>query len=290
MSLTRTVPAAVPSDFHNSRPVVPSVAAKNRMPFATHMPPRVQIPAPELMSLTSTVPASVPSDFQSSSPLTPSAKAKYAVPLKSTRPKKVGEAGPGMMSLTSTVPASVPSDFQSSDPWTPSWATKNRVSSTTVRNWRVAPYSAGRMSLTNTVPASVPSDFHSSSPWTRSDALKNAVPFTSTKLVGFDPPEGTVLRSATRYGSAGLTRSSSPASRGVGRRAGRSLRVSTFRSQSRRARDIDWDRRARAERAGMSGSWNGQTSSRGSGAGCITSDDRPSCQNKLVPVTTEAGM
>ena len=33
MSLTRTVPAAVPSLFHSSSPVVPSLAAKNSVPL-----------------------------------------------------------------------------------------------------------------------------------------------------------------------------------------------------------------------------------------------------------------
>jgi hypothetical protein len=32
MSLTRTVPALVPSDFHSSRPWVPSSAVKNNVP------------------------------------------------------------------------------------------------------------------------------------------------------------------------------------------------------------------------------------------------------------------
>ena len=32
MSLTRTVPASVPSDFHSSRPWVPSSAVKNNVP------------------------------------------------------------------------------------------------------------------------------------------------------------------------------------------------------------------------------------------------------------------
>ena len=33
MSLTRTVPAAVPSLFHSSSPFVPSSAVKNSVPF-----------------------------------------------------------------------------------------------------------------------------------------------------------------------------------------------------------------------------------------------------------------
>jgi hypothetical protein len=33
MSWTRTVPAAVPSDFHSSRPLVPAAAEKNSVPL-----------------------------------------------------------------------------------------------------------------------------------------------------------------------------------------------------------------------------------------------------------------
>ena len=35
MSLTRTVPAGVPSVFHSSTPLVPSSAVKNTVPFAS---------------------------------------------------------------------------------------------------------------------------------------------------------------------------------------------------------------------------------------------------------------
>src|ERR671932_700795 len=67
MSLTRVVPAAVPSLFHSSPPCTPSSAAKNSVPFTSAMlpgdEPTVRVP---LMSLTSAVPAAVPSDFHRS--------------------------------------------------------------------------------------------------------------------------------------------------------------------------------------------------------------------------------
>ena len=72
MFLTRTVPALVPSDFHSSRPWVPSLAAKNnRPPMAVRE--EGWLPAVRrafgLMFLTRTVPALLPSDFHSSRPV-----------------------------------------------------------------------------------------------------------------------------------------------------------------------------------------------------------------------------
>ena len=68
MSLTRTVPAAVPSLFHSSSPVEPSSAVKNSVPF-TFVRLLGSEPAPlGMMSLTRTVPAAVPSLFHSSTP------------------------------------------------------------------------------------------------------------------------------------------------------------------------------------------------------------------------------
>src|SRR5438552_18499978 len=61
MSLTRAVPAAVPSLFHNSGPCVPSFAWKYSVPFALIRSRRDEPAPPGLMSLTSTMPAVVPS-------------------------------------------------------------------------------------------------------------------------------------------------------------------------------------------------------------------------------------
>ena len=81
MSLTRTVPASVPSDFHSSAAVDAVVggeeerAADARSARATAVVAAVA----GLMSLTRTVPASVPSDFHSSSPWVPSSAVKNNV-------------------------------------------------------------------------------------------------------------------------------------------------------------------------------------------------------------------
>ena len=67
MSLTRTVPEEVPSDFHSSLPWLPSLAAKNSVPFDVRQVGReLELAEPGLMSVTRTVPEEVPSDFHSS--------------------------------------------------------------------------------------------------------------------------------------------------------------------------------------------------------------------------------
>src|SRR5690242_8314927 len=80
MSLTITVPAVVPSDFHSSLPWVPSSAAKNSFPTTSVKPDgsaRSLTTLPfGLMSLTRTVPTPVPLDFQISFPCTPSSATK----------------------------------------------------------------------------------------------------------------------------------------------------------------------------------------------------------------------
>ena len=68
MSLTRFVPAAVPSDFQSSSPCVPSSAIRKRVPATFASPLGLELALPGLMSLTSFVPAAVPSDLQSSAP------------------------------------------------------------------------------------------------------------------------------------------------------------------------------------------------------------------------------
>ena len=100
-SLTRTVPASVPSDFHSSRPEATSVAANRTTPFSS-----VKFAGlPELgemrMSFNIKVPAVVPSLIQSSWPFT------MSVALKNSRPRAARWscrletfATPGRMSLT----------------------------------------------------------------------------------------------------------------------------------------------------------------------------------------------
>ena len=102
MSLTSTVPAAVPSLFHSSLPCVPSSAVKKSVP-STAVRTRGTMPPVGLMSLTSTVPAAVPSLFHNSSPL------RAVVGGEEERAadgdERPGtESPPGLMSLTSVVP------------------------------------------------------------------------------------------------------------------------------------------------------------------------------------------
>src|SRR5436190_177113 len=114
MSLTSTVPAAVPLLFHNSTPLDPSLAVKHKV-----LPAAVSEAGFTLNCFTSTVPVAVPSLFHK--------------PLWSTKervlPTTVRELGPaptvpGEISLTSTVPAAVPSLFHNSVPVEPSLAEK----------------------------------------------------------------------------------------------------------------------------------------------------------------------
>ncbi len=182
ISLTRTVPAAVPSLFHNSSPLTSSKAVKYRV-----LPTAVKLRGPEPlepgpMSATRTVPAAVPSLFHNSSPLTSSKALKYRVLPTAVRlrglelkppvitPPELEE--PGRMSLTRTVPAAVPSLFHNSLPFTPSSEVKYKVLPTTVRLPGEELEEPGRMSLTRTVPSAVPSLFHNSVPLTPSAALK----------------------------------------------------------------------------------------------------------------------
>ncbi len=108
MSLTNTVPAAVPSLFQSSLPLMPSLAEKNSVPFTLVRNAGIESPAPAMMSFTNTVPAAVPSLFQSSKPLPPPSLAeKNSVPF--TLAGALAELAltpcrlPGPMSFTNTV-------------------------------------------------------------------------------------------------------------------------------------------------------------------------------------------
>ncbi len=74
------VPALVPSLFHNSEPLVPSVAWKYNVPLTFVKEPGKALLAFRRMSRTWTVPALVPSLFHNSEPLLPSVARKYNVP------------------------------------------------------------------------------------------------------------------------------------------------------------------------------------------------------------------
>src|SRR5262249_26859185 len=129
MSLTSTVPAAVPSLFHSSVPCVPSLAVKNSVPLTLVKLLGKEGP-PGVMSLTTTVTVAVPTDVLNAGPQLvhgcgPSPEqspAKNSVPLTF-----VSESQARFVS--NTVPASVPSLFHS-----PPTAVKNSVPLTFVRS------------------------------------------------------------------------------------------------------------------------------------------------------------
>ncbi|GCA81669.1 hypothetical protein MiTs_03688 [Microcystis aeruginosa NIES-2521] len=176
--MTRTVPAAVPSLFHNSVPLTPSSAVKYRvLPTAVRLRGSERKP-PGRISLTRTVPAAVPSLFHnSSSKLSVGVKNRVlptAVRLSGLEEPQ-GTPPPGQISLTRTVPAAVPSLFHNSKPLTPSLALKNRVLPTAVRRLGLELEEPGRISLTRTVLAAVPLLFHNSKPLRPSRAVKNRV-------------------------------------------------------------------------------------------------------------------
>ena len=86
MSLTRTVPAAVPSLFHSSRPCRAVVGREEQRAVDVRQVARVaSSQLPGLMSLTRTVPAAVPSLFHSSLPWSPSSAVKNSVPFTFVR-------------------------------------------------------------------------------------------------------------------------------------------------------------------------------------------------------------
>src|SRR5262245_26071 len=132
MSLTRTVPAVVPSLFHNSEPLVPLLAEKNSVVPMTVRLKGLEPPAPGRMSLTRTVPAAVPSLFQSSVPFTLLLAVKNSVPFRLVRYSGYELPAPARMSFTKAVPAAVPSVFQSSRPRASSRAEKKIVLPTCV--------------------------------------------------------------------------------------------------------------------------------------------------------------
>ncbi len=185
MSLTITVPASVPSLFHNSFPFVPSLARKNNVPFNSvryggESHPRVDILDHHRSRLG---PVALPQLI----PFVPSLARKNSVPLNSVRYDGKRVPASGLMSLTITVPASVPSLFHSSSRSFRHLREEQRsVQLRQILGIEASP--AGLMSLTITVPASVPSLFHSSLPFVPSSALKNSVPFTSVRLPGFGSP------------------------------------------------------------------------------------------------------
>ncbi len=110
ISLTKTVPSSVPSLFHNSPPLIPSSALKNKVPPATVNACGVLPAFPGLMSLTRTVPAVVPSVFQSSLSLPELVPRKYKA-----SPITVNSPMLDTLDDTCIVPSSVPFVFHNVD-------------------------------------------------------------------------------------------------------------------------------------------------------------------------------
>src|SRR5262245_44135024 len=110
MSLTRMVPAAVPSLFHSSRSSTLCIAfaAKNSMPLTLVRPHGYWLGVPPPTALTRVVPLAVPSLFQSSPPWGESILTKNKTPLT-----LVMLPTPQLMKRV--VPASVPSLLHSPD-------------------------------------------------------------------------------------------------------------------------------------------------------------------------------
>jgi len=140
MSCTITVPAAVPSLFQSSSPLMPSLAVKHNTPFMTVKLAEekfIELPNPTKMSLTISVPAAEPSDFHNSYPFMLLFAIKYSTPFKLASWLGKGKllAAPAFISFTISVPAEVPSLFQSSTPFVPLSALKNNTPFTACKNW-----------------------------------------------------------------------------------------------------------------------------------------------------------
>jgi hypothetical protein len=108
MSWTRTVPAAVPSLRHSSRPDDDVLAEKNSAPFIIAVRLVGAEPVvPVKMSRTTAVPPAVPSVFHNSSPRVESLAVKNSV--SPTTIRFCGASGGVPAGTTRVVPVSVPS-------------------------------------------------------------------------------------------------------------------------------------------------------------------------------------
>ena len=123
MSLTSTVPAAVPSLFHSSQPVVPSSAAKNSVPFTfVRLRGRAAAAGVDVLDEDGAGGGAVALPQLQPVRAVVGREEQRAVDVRQVAGSE--PALPGLMSLTSTVPAAVPSLFHSSTPCTPSSAVK----------------------------------------------------------------------------------------------------------------------------------------------------------------------
>src|SRR6266540_847433 len=205
MSFTRTVPAAVPSDLHSSRPLPPMIPANSTRPPATAISPTAGPGA-----RTWTVPALVPSLFHRVPFSTSGEVRKNRVPFRLTKPAGTLESSPGTRSLKRTVPAFVPSLLHSSSPWRPSTPPKYSVDPRPKNGpmWLSSPEMKVRSMI---VPASVPSLVHRRSIPTLS-VTKNRRPPTLVNSWGRDEstPGIRSLTSEVPSGVPSLRHSSTP--------------------------------------------------------------------------------
>src|SRR4051794_19462702 len=163
MSLTRTVPADVPSLFHSSLPAESPATKKRVFPTAVRDTGELP-PVPATMSLTRTVPAVVPLLLHNSAPAAWVLARKKRV-LPTTVKELMLELTLASGILTRAVPAVVPSVFHRAEGTRElSAAEKYSALPRAVKLLGFALLEPGLMSLTSTVPASVPSVFHSSVP------------------------------------------------------------------------------------------------------------------------------
>ena len=121
ISLTSTVPATVPSLFHNSVPFSSVNAEKYKVPLMLIMLEISDAPIPVRISFTSVAPVPFGADFHSSSPLTPLSARKKTLLSACTKLRGPEFFVPRKISFTTAVFV-VRSCRQSSLPFTPSLA------------------------------------------------------------------------------------------------------------------------------------------------------------------------
>src|SRR5262245_52785687 len=115
MSLTRKVPASVPSLCHSSNPALDEATKKILSPSATAPPgEESDVKILGLTSLIKAVPPAVPSVLHGSPRCSASLATKKTTPLTAAKPDGDELDAPGRMSARSAVPSSVPSALHSS--------------------------------------------------------------------------------------------------------------------------------------------------------------------------------
>src|SRR6266581_109084 len=133
MSETMVVPAAVPFDFHSSRPCVLSTVEKSSMPFTLVRSAGPDPTPPCQMSLTRAVPVAEPLLFHSSAPDEPSSAWNRTIPLTATRSLGLDPVLPGLMSRTREGAAALAGGVgASNEPTSPSATATTRAHRVTI--------------------------------------------------------------------------------------------------------------------------------------------------------------